>query len=200
MPSRKGRWSMGAALALSIAAVIVGFLAFRPGQVDHMPTEPAARDAGSATPGAATQEKTAKTVDSPTPQPDAEKPESREKDASKDTRPAVSSAKKEANSEAFRVLKGRWLRPDGDYMLEVRSIDGEGKAEVGYFNPNPIHVSEAKATREDSKIKFFIELRDSRYPGCTYNLNYDSQNGLLRGVYYQAAMGQEYEVVFQRLP
>lgn len=99
----------------------------------------------------------------------------------------------------FEKFKGRWVRTDGDYVVEVRSIDQDGKMDAGYFNPQPIKVAKAEASQDGAATKIFIELRDVNYPGCTYNLKYDAQNDALYGVYYQAAMEQDFDVVFVRM-
>ena len=113
-------------------------------------------------------------------------------------------AKKDAATETkdktgFDVLKGRWLRPDGGYIIQIRNIDPSGKMEAGYFNPRPINVSRAEATRDAGKMKVFIELRDTGYPGSTYTLTHDPKEDVLRGVYYQAAMKQSFDVYFTRM-
>jgi uncharacterized protein (DUF2147 family) len=100
---------------------------------------------------------------------------------------------------AFDSLKGRWLRPDGGYVIDIRDVDASGKLAAGYFNPRPINVSQAKASREGDTTKVFIELRDVNYPGATYNLTYDSEKDQLRGVYYQPAVGQSFDVFFIRM-
>jgi hypothetical protein len=100
---------------------------------------------------------------------------------------------------AFQVLKGRWLRPDGGYVIEVKDIDGSGKIEAAYLNPRPIHVSKAQATQDGTVTKVFIELRDTGYPGSTYTLTYDPPSDQLKGVYFQAAMQQSFEVFFVRM-
>jgi uncharacterized protein (DUF2147 family) len=100
---------------------------------------------------------------------------------------------------AFDSLKGRWLRPDGGYVIDIRDIDASGKMDAGYFNPRPINVSQAQASREGKTTKVFIELRDVNYPGATYNLTYDAERDQLRGVYYQPAVGQSFDVVFIRM-
>jgi len=99
----------------------------------------------------------------------------------------------------FEVLEGRWLRPDGGYIIQIRSIDANGKMETGYFNPRPINVSKAQATKESGKIKVFVELNDVGYPGSTYTLRYDPKEDVLRGVYYQAAVKQSFDVYFTRM-
>jgi hypothetical protein len=99
----------------------------------------------------------------------------------------------------FDVLKGRWLRPDGGYIIQIKNVDGSGRMEAGYFNPRPINISKAEAKRESGKIKVFVELRDAGYPGSTYTLAYDPKEDVLRGVYYQAAMKQSFDVYFTRM-
>ena len=93
-------------------------------------------------------------------------------------------AKKEAATEtkgktSFDVLKGRWLRPDGGYILQIRTIDADGKIDAGYFNPRPINVSKAEVTQEGGKMKVFVELRDTGYPGSVYTLTYDPKEDVL---------------------
>jgi hypothetical protein len=97
-----------------------------------------------------------------------------------------------------RKLIGRWTRPDGGYIIEIRNFDANGLADAGYFNPRPIHVSQAVVTRRHDALELFMELRDTGYPGSTYTLVYDPQRDLLGGVYYQAAMNQSFEVLFLR--
>jgi hypothetical protein len=98
----------------------------------------------------------------------------------------------------FRPLVGEWLRPDGGYVLSVAGVAVDGRAAVSYLNPRPIRVSEAEARREGDLVGLFVKLDDVGYPGSTYSLGYDAVSGQLRGIYYQAAQGQQYEVVFVR--
>ena len=113
-------------------------------------------------------------------------------------------SKKDAATETkdktgFDVLKGRWLRPDGGYIIQIKNVDSSGRIEAGDFNPRPINVAKAQATGEKAKLKVFIELRDVGYPGSTYTLTYDPKDDVLRGVYYQAAMKQSFDVYFTRM-
>jgi hypothetical protein len=103
-----------------------------------------------------------------------------------------------ASKADLQRLKGRWVRPDGGYLLEIRAVDGSGKLDASYSNPRPINVSAARASRDGETIKVFIELRDVNYPGSTYDLTYDPQSDSLNGIYYQAALQQRFEVVFSR--
>jgi hypothetical protein len=101
---------------------------------------------------------------------------------------------------AFAKLPGKWLRPDGGYILEIRSVDGaSGKLEAAYLNPRPINVSKAQASRDGGSLKVFIELRDVNYPGSTYTLTYDPASDQLKGDYFQAALKQTFDVIFTRV-
>jgi hypothetical protein len=100
---------------------------------------------------------------------------------------------------AFDRLKGPWLRPDGGYVIDIRNVDARGKMAAGYFNPRPINVAQAEVSRAGDTTKVFIELRDVNYPGATYNLTYDPERDQLRGVYYQPALGQSFDVFFIRM-
>ena len=103
-----------------------------------------------------------------------------------------------AASPELTKLVGTWERPDGGYLLEIKSVDASGKLDAAYFNPNPIHVSRAAAWREKGASKVVIELNDANYPGCIYNLEHNPQNDQLFGQYYQAALQQTFEVAFVR--
>ena len=95
-------------------------------------------------------------------------------------------------------LKGRWVRPDGGYIIEVNGIEPDGRMDVRYYNPNPIHVSQATVSNAGGVAKVFIELRDAGYPGATYTLMYNPRQDMLMGDYYQPAAGQTFDVVFVR--
>jgi hypothetical protein len=99
----------------------------------------------------------------------------------------------------FGMLKDKWQRPDGGYILEIRNVEPGGKMDAGYFNPRPINVAKAEASYEGQTVKIFIELRDVNYPGSTYDLNFDPPSDSLKGIYYQAAIQQRFEVVFVRM-
>jgi hypothetical protein len=97
----------------------------------------------------------------------------------------------------YEKLLGKWLRTDGDYMIEVTGASDDGQLKAGYFNPNPIHVEKAVAGRTNSAMTVYIVLRDVNYPGCTYKLTHDPSSDRLRGEYYQAAQQQTYTVEFE---
>lgn len=101
--------------------------------------------------------------------------------------------------DSYERLKGKWMRPDGGYVIEIKNISPGGILDCSYFNPSPIYVSQAQASIKGKNIQLFIELRDTGYPGCTYNLTYDPGSDQLKGIYYQAALQQSYEILFNRI-
>lgn len=99
----------------------------------------------------------------------------------------------------FQTLTGRWQRPDGGYVLEIKSIAVNGALDATYFNPKSIRVAKAEVSRDGGEMKVFIELRDVNYPGSIYSLTYDPAGDQLKGIYYQAAEKQRFEVAFVRM-
>jgi len=99
----------------------------------------------------------------------------------------------------FRNLPGRWIRPDGGYIIEIGNVDSNGLLEAAYFNPRPINVSEARLTFVNKEPQVFIELRDVGYPGATYTLSYLPEQDVMAGLYYQPKVGQSFEVIFVRM-
>ena len=99
----------------------------------------------------------------------------------------------------FNDLIGRWIRKDGGYVIEIKSIDANGKMDADYYNPRPINVSVAEASKDNNIVKVFIELRDVGYPGSSYSLAYIPSENMLIGIYYQAKLGQTFEVIFIKM-
>jgi hypothetical protein len=102
---------------------------------------------------------------------------------------------KEINEQ---LLAGRWLRPDGGYILELSEIKPDGSLKAAYFNPRSINISRAEWSRSEGKINIFVELRDVNYPGSQYTLRYDPASDRLTGNYFQAALKENFEVEFVR--
>ena len=98
----------------------------------------------------------------------------------------------------FMALKGRWLRTDGSYVIEIKSVEAGGRMQAAYFNPNPINVSQAEAARSGAAVTVYIELRAPGYPGSTYTLIYDPKSDELKGVYHHAGLQRNFDVVFVR--
>ena len=103
------------------------------------------------------------------------------------------------SESAFGALPGRWVRPDGGYVISIRSIDAAGKLDAAYANPNPLPFARAEATQDGKTIKLFFELRAGGYNGSTYSLIYDPVADVLKGVYYQAVAQQKFDVYFTRV-
>jgi hypothetical protein len=101
-------------------------------------------------------------------------------------------------TKGFERLVGRWVRPDGGYVLEIRSVSAEGVVDASYLNPRSIRVARAEARRMGDALTLFVELRDVNYPGSTYQLVYDPGRDLLVGKYFQALQQQTFEVEFVR--
>jgi len=103
------------------------------------------------------------------------------------------------STDSFKNLVGRWIRPDGGYIIEIRNVGTDGLIQAAYFNPRPIHVSQARLTFVNKEPQVFIELRDTGYPGATYTLTYQPKQDVLAGLYYQPTAGQSFEVIFVRM-
>ena len=98
----------------------------------------------------------------------------------------------------FDKLVARWLREDGGYILEIRSVSPQGAVDASYYNPRPINVSKAEAFSENGALTLFVELRAPNYPGSTYRLVYDPASDTLVGTYFQALQKQTFDVSFVR--
>lgn len=95
-------------------------------------------------------------------------------------------------------LVGRWVRPDGGYVLEIREVAKEGILKASYFNPRPINVAKAEWGWKDGVLVVSVELRDVNYPGSTYTLQYDPISDRLKGTYFQAVEKQTFAIEFAR--
>jgi hypothetical protein len=103
-----------------------------------------------------------------------------------------------AEKPDFKVIVGEWVRPDGGYIVRVKSVRPDGSVDAGYYNPGKINIAEARVSTWKGLIKLFIKLQDKGYPGSTYTLYYYVEKDALAGFYYQAVMQQTFEVVFLR--
>jgi len=130
----------------------------------------------------------------------AEEPQART-DASASPIPSPGNARphlETGDAQTAKRLIGRWLRPDGGYTMEIRTVGPEGKLDAGYFNPRPVNVSKAEYSVSDGRLFVFVELRDTNYPGATYKLSYDPAKDQLSGLYRQPLNEQTYEIFFVR--
>ena len=102
------------------------------------------------------------------------------------------------SDSTFGVLQGRWVRPDGGYVITIKNVDASGKLDAAYANPSPLPFAKSQASWDGRNIKVFLELRAGGYNGSTYTLTYDTANDVLRGVYFQAVAQQKFDVYFAR--
>ena len=98
----------------------------------------------------------------------------------------------------YKDLIGRWLRPDGGYVLVLNNIDEEGQIDATYLQPRNIHVSQAKIITEEDGKYIYVELQDTGYPGSNYKLKYDAETDRLLGVYYHAVLKKKFDIYFVR--
>ena len=106
-------------------------------------------------------------------------------------------SRKGAHSD-YKRLEGKWQRPDGGYILELKEACKDGTLKAAYFNPRSINVFKAEWHCKQDIINVFVELRDVNYPGSKYNLQYDPKTDMLKGTYYLAFYGETYDVDFVR--
>jgi hypothetical protein len=95
-------------------------------------------------------------------------------------------------------LTGAWVRPDGGYVIVIKSVGPGGELQAMYFNPSPLPFAKAQAARDGAAIRAQFELRAGGYNGSTYTLRYDPATDRLVGTYYQAVAKQTFEVQFNR--
>ena len=96
-------------------------------------------------------------------------------------------------------LVGRWRRPDGGYILDIKAVHDDGKIDARYLNPRPIYVSKAEAITKGGHVIVVVTLQDRGYPGNMYTLTYDPQADRLEGVYHHRGLGEQLDVEFSRL-
>ncbi len=96
------------------------------------------------------------------------------------------------------TILGRWLRPDGNYVIQINSIDSENQIDAQYFNPKPIKIARAELIPANN-FRIYIEFDDEGYKGSSYDLIYDPAQDALSGKYFQATYGQTYQIAFVRL-
>src|SRR5262245_36298965 len=75
------------------------------------------------------------------------------------------SSKSASVDPGFIALQGRWVRPDGGYVITIRSVEVGGKLDAYYANPNLLPFAKAEASRDGTSIKVFLELRAGGYNG-----------------------------------
>lgn len=96
-------------------------------------------------------------------------------------------------------LVGRWVRPDGGYVITIKAVGAGGKLDASYANPGPLPFYTAEVARDaGGELRLYFELRAGGYGGSSYRLSYDPSADRLKGVYHQAVARQSFDVVFER--
>ena len=108
------------------------------------------------------------------------------------------SSKSPSADPRFIALQGRWVRPDGGYVITIKSVEVSGKLDADYSNPNKLPFAKAEASRDGTTIKIFLELRAGGYNGSTYTLTHEPATDVLKGTYFQAVAQQKFDVYFAR--
>lgn len=96
------------------------------------------------------------------------------------------------------VIIGRWVRTDAPYVIEIKGVNDDGTLQAAYYNPRQINVSRAKFQETGGNTWVFVELKDINYDGSNYTLMHDPEKDMMQGLYFQAAMKQNYDVTFRR--
>lgn len=105
---------------------------------------------------------------------------------------------KDVQAEVSKKIVGRWIRPDGGYVLVINDVKENGAIDAAYLNPGPVNISSARASTSGNNINIRVELRDTHYPGNYYTLRYDPNADELRGVYHHLGIGRNFDVFFVR--
>ena len=96
------------------------------------------------------------------------------------------------------VLKGTWVRPDGGYTIEIKSIDPNGRIDATYFNPKLLPFAKARPCRKVRRCAYSSNSRRAATRVRRMKLSYDPASDRLKGIYYQAVVKQKFDVVFVR--
>ena len=111
---------------------------------------------------------------------------------------AKGAAASPAAASALDVLKGSWVRPDGGYVIAIRSVGANGQLDAMYYNPKALPFAKAQAMQVGGALRVVFELQAGGYAGSVYELTYDAANDRLKGVFRQAVVKQIFEVKFLR--
>ena len=113
-----------------------------------------------------------------------------------ETSPAASPTSAEVANGS--VLTGQWRRPDGGFVIEIKTVFPEGQLEAAYFNPRPIRVESAQWRFGGDRLQIRIRLNDTGYQGAFYLLQYDPATNKLVGESPPASQ-ETFPVEFDRL-
>lgn len=106
--------------------------------------------------------------------------------------------KKGGDVAVSEKLTGKWLRSDGVYTLEIKSVNENGMLDVTYFNPNPVELGRTEWIIQKNVLHVLIELQGP-YEKSNYQLVYDEKKKTLYGTFYQAVAQETYKVDFNKV-
>lgn len=106
--------------------------------------------------------------------------------------------KKGGDVAVSEKLTGKWLRSDGVYTLEIKSVNENGMLDVTYFNPNPVELGRTEWIIQKNVLHVLIELQGP-YGKSNYQLVYDEKKKTLYGTFYQAVAQETYKVDFNKV-
>jgi hypothetical protein len=99
----------------------------------------------------------------------------------------VNDTQAQSGTTDYEKLVGKWVRPDGGYILVIKNVRFDGSIEAEYLNPNRISISKAHVKTELGKINIFVET-----------LTYDKDTDSLVGVYHHLGINKKFDVHFMR--
>lgn len=95
-------------------------------------------------------------------------------------------------------LTGKWLRDDGNYTLEIKSVNENGTLNVAYFNPKPTELGRTEWMMYKNKLHVLVELKGP-YVLSNYQLVYDEETKRLSGTFFQAVEQETYSIYFDKV-
>jgi hypothetical protein len=93
--------------------------------------------------------------------------------------PLLPSPAEPGSQTAFGALPGRWVRPDGGYVIGINAIDDNGKLDASYANPRPLPFYTAVVIRDVSSSVTCAsavkrsEFRATFQPVCPFYMSSD---------------------------
>lgn len=106
--------------------------------------------------------------------------------------------KKGGEETVSNKLTGKWLRDDGKYTLEIKSVNDNGTLSVAYFNPKPIELGRTEWMMHKNKLHVLVELKGP-YILSNYQLVYDEETKRLVGTFFQTLEQETYSIYFERV-
>lgn len=101
---------------------------------------------------------------------------------------------------SFASLEGQWKRADNDHRLTIHHVAAGGAVEVSYQSPRPVRIARAQASAPGGVLRLFVELGDAAAAGSSYELAYNPQLDCLQGTFFNALIGQRFQIMLQRAP